>query len=135
MVERVCCESREEDAFALANAVLAGDRRGALRALRGYRDRREEPVAVAASLGRVISDMLHVCILQNEGMSKKDIAALLKMHEYRCSLYMQAVNGMEPARLRAAVERCLETDRLLKSTDLKYIAVERLVCTIPAKRQ
>lgn len=135
MVENICCKSEEEDAFALANAVLAGDRRGALKALKGYRDRKEEPVAVTASLGRVLTDMLHVCILQNEGMQKKEIAAALKMHEYKTQLYMQSLRGMEPARLRAAVERCLETDRLLKSTDLKYIAVERLICTIPAKRR
>lgn len=134
-VEEVCCKSEEEDAFALANAVLAGDRRAALAALKGYRDRKEEPVAVTASLGRVLTDMLHVCVLQGEGLQKKEIAAALKMHEYKCSLYMQALRGTEPARLRAAVERCLETDRLLKSTDLKYIAVERLICTIPSKRR
>ena len=28
-----------------------------------------------------------------------------------------------------------DTDMLLKSTDLKYIAVERLICTIPARRK
>lgn len=134
-VELVCCKNGEEDAFTLANAVLAGDRRGALEALKGYKDRREEPVAVTAALGRVLTDMLHVCMLRGEGMSKKEISDALKMHEYKCSLYMQAVSGIEAARLRAAVQRCLETDRLLKSTELKYIAVERLVCTIPAKRR
>lgn len=135
MVELVCCKSEEEDAFALANAVVAGDRKSALAALQGYRDRKEEPVAVTAALGRVICDMLHVCILQSEGMTKSAIASALKMHEYKCSLYMQAVKGVEPARLRAAMERCHDTDKLLKSTDLKYIAVERLICTIPAKRR
>jgi len=135
MVELVCCKNEEEDAFALANAVLAGDRRTALSALTKYRDRKEEPVSVTAALGRVLTDMLHVSMLQNTGMQKKEIAASLKMHEYKCGLYMQALRDVEPARLRAAVERCLETDRLLKSTDLKYIAVERLICTIPAKRR
>lgn len=134
-VDLVCCKSEEDDAFALANAVLAGNRRGALSALKAYRDRKEEPIAVTASLGRVLTDMLHVCMLMGEGMQKKDIAEALKMHEYKCSLYMQAVSGVEPARLRAAVERCLDTDMLLKSTDLKYIAVERLICTIPARRR
>ncbi len=134
-VDNICCKSEEEDAFALANAVLAGDRRGALKALKGYRDRKEEPVSVTASLGRVLTDMLHVCMLKSEGMQKKEIASVLKMHEYKCSLYMQAVGQTEPGRLRAAVERCLDTDRLLKSTELKYIAVERLICTIPSSRR
>ena len=135
MVELVCCKNEEEDAFALANSVLAGDRTGALAALRRYRDRKEEPIAVNAALGRVLTDMLHVSLLQAEGMQKKEISLALKMHEYKCGLYMQALRGVESGRLRAAVERCLETDRLLKSTDLKYIAVERLICTIPAKRR
>ena len=134
-VEYVCCKNEEEDAFALANAVLSGDRRGALAALRGYRDRKEEPVVVCAALGRVLTDMLHVCMMQNDGAQKKDIAAALKMHEYKCSLYMQALRGVEDARLRAAMERCQEADKLLKSTDLKYIALERLICTIPARRK
>ncbi len=134
-VELVCCKNEEEDAFALANAVLSGDRRGALSALRGYRDRKEEPVAVCAALGRVLTDMLHVSMLQSEGVQKKEIASALKMHEYKCGLYMQSLRGVEPARLRAAVERCHDADKLLKSTDLKYIALERLICTIPAKRR
>ncbi|MBQ7827114.1 MAG: DNA polymerase III subunit delta [Clostridia bacterium] len=134
-VELVCCKNEEEDAFALANAVLAGDRTGALAALQRYRDRKEEPIAVNASLGRVLTDMLHVSLLMGEGMQKGEIASAIKMHEYKCGLYMQALRGVEPARLRAVMERCLETDRLLKSTDLKYIAVERLICTIPAKRR
>lgn len=134
-VEKVCCKNEEEDAFALANAVLSGDRRGALSALKQYRDRKEEPVAVCAALGRVITDMLHVSMLAADGVQKKEIAAALKMHEYKCGLYVEALNGVEPGRLRAAMERCHEADRLLKSTDLKYIALERLICTIPAKRK
>lgn len=135
MVEKICCKNEEEDAFALANAVLSGDRTGALSALRGYRDRKEEPVAVCASLGRVLTDMLHVCMLQNEGVQKKEIATALKMHEYKCGLYMQSLRGVEPARIRAAMERCHDTDKLLKSTDLKYVALERLICTIPSRRR
>lgn len=135
MIDLVCCKNEEEDAFALANAVLAGDRRSALAALQKYRDRKEEPIIVNSSLSRVLTDMLHVSLLMGEGMQKGEIASAIKMHEYKCSLYMQALRGIEPARIRAAVERCAETDRLLKSTDLKYIAVERLICTIPAKRR
>ena len=131
-VDYVCSESGGDDAFALANAVLAGDRGAALAALDSYKEKREEPVAVCAALGRVLCDMLNVCAMQSEGASRADIAAALKMHEYKCGLYMKALAGMEPARLRAAVERCADADRLLKSSDLRYIALERLICTIPA---
>lgn len=132
VVNYVCCEGGGDDAFALANAVLAGDRGAALAALDSYKERREEPVAVCAALGRVLCDMLNVCAMQSEGASRADIASALKLHEYKCGLYMKALAGMEPGRLRAAVERCADADRLLKSSELRYIALERLICTIPA---
>lgn len=131
-VAHVCCESGTDDAFALANAVLAGNRGAALSALSAYKERRDEPIAVCAALSRVLCDMLNVCVMQADGASKADIAAALKIHEYKCALYIKALAGMEPGRLRAAVERCAEADRLLKASDLKYIALERLICTIPS---
>ena len=45
-----------EDAFALANAVLSGDRTAALAALDVCRKRKAEPIAVLASLARVMCD-------------------------------------------------------------------------------
>lgn len=134
MVREVCCVYETEDAFALANAVLDGNRKAALRALKNCRDRREEPVAVCAALARVLSDMLHVSVLLSEGADRSAIAAATKMHEYKCSLYMNALTAVEPGRLRATVERCLKCDRELKSSSPGYAPLERFICTIPKRR-
>lgn len=120
-----------EDAFALANAVLAGDRTAALRALDVYRKRREEPIAVMASLSRVMCDLLTVASMMEGGLEKADVARTLKMHEYKATLYMKSAASFGIPRLTAAVRRCREADRLMKSASMDYVPLERFVCTIP----
>ena len=130
-VPLVCSETSADDAFELANAVIAGDRTRALNALLSYKQRKEEPIAVLASVSRTVCDLLCSAIILEDGGDKKDIASSLKIHEYRAELYKNAVTGVNPDRLRAALDRCRKTDVLLKSTTLGYIALERLISTIP----
>lgn len=125
----------EEDAFALANAILEGDRRRALSVLHIHKMHRESAVAVLASVTRCICDMMAVAYLAHEGADRAAVASKMKMHEYRAGLYLSAVAGSPPERLLAAARRCREADIKLKSTSLDYIALERLICTIPSKRR
>jgi len=125
----------EEDAFALANAILDGDRRKALSVLHIHKMHRESAVGVLASVTKCICDMMTVAYLAEEGADKQTVAAKTKMHEYRAGLYLKAVAGSPPERLLAAAKRCREADIKLKSTQLDYIALERLICTIPAKKR
>lgn len=120
-----------EDAFALANAVLTGDRTAALAALDICKKRKEEPIALLATLSRVMSDLLTVATLQAEGAERADVARALKMHEYKAGLYMKSAAGFGVPRITAALNRCLAADRLMKSASMGYIPLERFVCTIP----
>ncbi|MBR6676423.1 MAG: DNA polymerase III subunit delta [Clostridia bacterium] len=135
LVTFVSSVTAEEDAFALANAVLDGDRRKALSVLHYHKTHRESAVGVLASVTKCICDMMAVSYMCAEGWDKSAIAAKMKMHEYRAGLYMKAVSGSPPERLLAAAKRCREADLKLKSSTLDYIALERLICTIPAKRR
>ncbi len=125
----------EDDAFALANAILEGDRRKALSVLHIHKMHREPAVAVLASVTKCICDMMAVACLAEDGADKQTVASKMKMHEYRAGLYLRAVAGSPPERLLAAAKRCREADIKLKSTSLDYIAIERLICTIPTKRR
>ncbi len=120
-----------EDAFGLANAVLAGNRTAALAALDICKKRKEDPIAILASLSKVMSDLLTVATLQAEGAERADVARALKMHEYKAGLYMKSAAGFGVPRITAALNRCLAADRLMKSASLGYIPLERFVCTIP----
>ncbi len=133
-VELVTCVAGEEDAFALANAVLDGDRGRALSVLSYYKKNQISAVAALASVSKAICDMLAVSRLAGAGYDQAGIAAALKMHPFRAGLYLSAVRGMEPARLAAAAGRCRQADVLMKSTKLDYIALERVICTIPSKK-
>lgn len=126
---------REEDGFALANALLDGDRRRALRVLQYSKQQREEAVRVMAQIVKAFCDMLAVAALVDEGADAATVAARMKMHAYRAGLYVSAVRGRGMARIAAALERCREADIQLKTTRLDYIALERFICTIPAGRK
>lgn len=132
IVTRVTSPALREDAFALANAVLAGDRTAALAALDVYRKRKDEPIAVLATLSRVMSDLLTVSVMVEGGADKGEIARALKMHEYKASLYMKSAQGFGTARLAASLNRCREADRQMKSSAVAgFIPIERLICTMP----
>lgn len=127
MVMKVASPDLSEEAFELTNAVLEGDKPRALNALCAAKLRREEPVAVLASVSRIMSDMLAVAVYAEAGFGEKEIASRLKIHEYKAKLYLRAA-GKNTEALCASLKRCLEADVALKSTGLGYIAIERLIC-------
>ncbi len=133
LVAEVTVSNEEDDAFALANAIMNGDRKKALHELAACKRRQEKAPMVLGSVSKAMCDMLAVSLMLQAGAEKQEIAKSLKIHEYRAGLYINAVSNMEPARLRAAADRCREADVLMKTSRLDYIALERLICTIPAK--
>ncbi len=133
LVEEITVANEEDDAFALANAVMNGDRKKALHELAGCKRRQEKAPMVLAGVSKAICDMTAVSLLLKKGCDKAEIAKKLKLHEYRAGLYINAVRDTEPARLIAAADRCREADLLMKSSRLDYIALERFICTIPSK--
>lgn len=118
-----------ETAFALANAVLAGDRTAALAALDLHRKRREEPIMLLASLSRILSDLLTVAAMMQEKYEKPEIAKMLKMHEFKAAMYMRAAADFGYDRVEAALRECIDADRLSKSAQMGYIPLERFICT------
>ena len=132
IVVHVTAPALREDAFALANAVLAGDRTAALAALDVCRKQKEEPMIVLGSLARVMSDLLTVSVMMDGGADKTEIARTLKMHDYEASLYMRSAKGFGTPRLAAALDRCRVADRMMKSsTGAGYLPIERLIFTLP----
>ena len=134
-VRIVSSVNEEDEAFAMANAIMNGDRRKALKELHRCKDAREEPYAILAMVGKSLTDMLTVSVLMSEGMDKPGIAHAMKMHEYRAGLMMNAVSGKEPKMLAAAISRCRDADLSMKGAAPGYTALERFICTIPVGRR
>ena len=130
MVRYVAAPNVTEEAFELSNAILTGDKKKALHALYGAKTRREEPIMVMGMVSRTIADMLAAAIYASAGLGAAEIAKKLKIHEYRATLYLRAA-GTDVERVKAMLRRCLEADRLLKSSARDYAPIERLICTAP----
>ena len=128
VVRRVVTVTPEEDAFRLANSVLAGDRGSALDCLRNAKGRGENPIKLLASVSAVFCDMAAIAHLASGGADKYAIASALKIHEYRVGLYMKACAGIRPEALDRTVAMCAEADVKMKTSSSGYIPLERLIC-------
>ncbi|MCI6502664.1 MAG: DNA polymerase III subunit delta [Clostridia bacterium] len=129
-VENVTCENEELSAFALSNAVAAGDAPGALDALGMMKARRVEPVIVLGELSRTLGEMLSVRLLADAGQSPAAIASTLKLHEFRVKNYIKTVKSVPLAKLRAALHACVQADSALKLSPTGYAEIEKLICML-----
>ena len=125
--------SPEEDDFAMANAVLRGDRKTALECLGRAIKRAEPPIRLLAGFSGVISDLCAVSQLVKDGATLGDVMAKLKLKEYPAKLRIAAVRGVPQERLARALSLCAETDKRMKtSSTTGYAPLEMLVCAVSA---
>lgn len=134
-VEMLCSDSGETETFALSNAIVAGDRAAALAALRVSRDKRRRATEVLSMITSDFTNMMKVSVYMEAGIYKDEIAKRTGIHPFKVSKYMDAVASSEQGRIRAALERCRDADAALKSSRIDYIALERLICTMPSRKQ
>ena len=121
------------DTFALSNAILAGNSQKALDVLSVLRFERVEPVIVLAELARIFDDLQATHVLLAAGKSNKEIATLLRLHQFRADLLVRAAARLDTARLARVSELAFRVDFLLKNVkDMPkdYTLVEKLVCAI-----
>ncbi|MBQ4192979.1 MAG: DNA polymerase III subunit delta [Clostridia bacterium] len=134
-VNACIARTEEEDAFALANAVLAGDTAEALRILNLKKGRREEPSYVLAQVTKAIADLETASLFAAEGRDRIDFARTMKMNEYRAGLYYRAASQASPKRLAALTEAAVAADRAMKTGASGYLPIERLICSQSAPAQ
>lgn len=125
----VCVSRRDEDdAFRLANCILAGDTKGALACLGVKMRLREAPIFVLSQVTRAFADLAAASAFLADGREKSDFARSMKIHEYRAGMYFRAVQGIAPAVFGEIMELCTAADRQMKSGVSDYTALERLIC-------
>ncbi|MBQ9778955.1 MAG: DNA polymerase III subunit delta [Clostridia bacterium] len=120
----------QTDAFALSNAILAGKYKEALEALAVMKFERIEPTMVLGELAKTLCDMYATRLFLDAGRSQKEIAAALKLHEYKTGLIVRAVSRTTLSRLSRAVALCAEADMALKSSYADYTPIEKLICSL-----
>ncbi len=127
-VEEVSIPELASDTFALANAILDERTEDALRALAVMKFHRVDPIVVLSEVSRVVCDMLSYKLLQDDGMSAGEIAALYRKNDYQVRLYLSSVGGKSQKKLRRALNLCAEADLSLKKSPQGYLIIERLIC-------
>ncbi|NLW74551.1 MAG: DNA polymerase III subunit delta [Clostridiales bacterium] len=129
-IHEVAVPDSDYDAFAFANALMAGDRPRALSVLMLMKQQRIEPVKIMAEVSSVFCDLLIVRALSDEGLGAVDIARELNIHEYRAKLYCTAVAGTTTDKISRMLGLCAEADAALKLSPTGYAPIELLVCSL-----
>ena len=108
---------------------MANKKNEALEVLSEMKRRRIEPTVILSEITGAFCDMLSVKLLTADGLMPADIAARLKIHEYKVKLCLRAASDTE--RVRHAVGLCTEADSALKlSSSPGYTVIEKLVCSL-----
>ncbi len=120
----------EYDAFAFAGALMDRDAARALDILTDLKFKRTDPLIVLGEVIRTACDMLSVLLLTNEGKTPAEIAKLLKIHEYKVTLYRKSAAGAGEAALRRMIAAAHVADRSLKLSPRGYAALEEWICSL-----
>ena len=129
-VMRVCSDSLESDAFGLTNAILARNKADAYDSLLDMKRKKTEPTIVLGSIFKLYTDILTVASLKEDGLSQKDIAQTLKVHEYKVGLYMKYASASSLAAIERIITACRKIDVSTKSSfSNAYTAIERFIAT------
>lgn len=123
----VCVKTVESDAFSLSNALLDGKREDAYRYLGDMKRRRVDPIVILSQISRLYGDMLAVAYLSEEGKTPKEVAAELKMHEYKAGLYVKAAKKNGTSAIEYCLSLCADLDAALKNGNASYVGLERLI--------
>ena len=118
----------EYDAFAFSNAICARKREEALEILRDMKSRRIEPVVIMGDISKHLCEMATAISLKEVGMTQKEVAEIMGIHEYRISIIFKLNPRVETC--RNMIKRCREADRELKTSYDGYRVIEKLICTV-----
>ena len=129
-ISTVASYTAEYDAFAFAGALMERNAARALDILSEMKFRRTEPLFILSEVVRTGCDMLAVLLLTREGKTPAEVSSILKLHEYKVSLYRRHAAQAGEAAIRRMIAAAQSADRALKLSPQGYVALESLICSI-----
>ena len=129
-IRKVAVPAILPDAFALSNAILEGNARAALEALGVMKFQRVEPTVILGEIARIFADLQGVRVLLDAGKSAKEVATVLKIHEFKVGILARSLSRTTPARFARIVDLVAKTDVMLKNTYADYSPIERLIAAL-----
>lgn len=137
-IRYVTVSEEDCDAFALSNALMNGDRSGALSVLSIMKFRQVKVEYVMFEIAELYSRLYQTKLLMADGQGKEAITKIFnsptqkkRIHEYTVELYMKAALRASEQTLLRQLTLCRETDVAMKSFGKRnYEQVEKLICLL-----
>jgi len=129
-VKKIACSVSEFDAFALANAIVSGNKKLALEVLGYVKTQKKEPVEVMSEINRALCDMVAVDACKKSGMSSEQISSATGIKPYPLSRYLSGLERTDTQRLKAALDAARSADLAVKGYSKDYISIEQFICSL-----
>ena len=127
-VEAVSSSTPECDTFALSNAILERDKKGAFLALEEMKSRRLDPIMILGMMSKTYTEIVSVVMMLRDGTNSNDIQTATKMNPYRLKLYLAAAKRFTPEKANAILSELARVDTGAKYGGLTgYTAIELFI--------
>lgn len=127
-VEAVSSSTPECDTFALSNAILERDKKGAFLALEEMKSRRLDPIMILGMMSKTYTEIVSVVMMLRDGTNSNDIQTATKMNPYRLKLYLVAAKRFTPEKANAILSELARVDTGAKYGGVTgYTAIELFI--------
>ena len=127
-VELVASSTPECDTFALSNAILERNKKGAFLALEEMKSQRLDPIMILGMMAKTYTDIVNVVMMLADGTSSADIQTTTKMNPYRLKLYVGAAKRYPPEKANAILTELARVDTGAKYGGVTgYTAIEMFI--------
>ena len=127
-VELVASSTPECDTFALSNAILERNKKGAFLALEEMKSKRLDPIMILGMMAKTYTDIVSVVMMLADGINSQDIQTATKMNPYRLKLYVGAAKRYPPEKANAILTELARVDTGAKYGGVTgYTAIEMFI--------
>ena len=127
-VELAASSTPECDTFALSNAILERNKKGAFLALEEMKSRRLDPLMILGMIAKTYTDIVSVVMMLADGINQNDIQSATKMNAYKLKLYVQAAKRFTPEKAKNILAELARVDTGAKWGGVTgYTAIELFV--------
>ena len=124
-----CASSTPEcDTFALSNAIVERDKKGAFLALEEMKSHRLDPIMILGMMARTYTEIVTVSMMLADGTNPQDIEAATKINPYKLKMYIRAAKRFPPEKANAIITELARVDTGAKYGGVAgYTAVEMFI--------
>ena len=127
-VEIAASSTPECDTFALSNAILERNKKGAFLALEEMKSRRLDPIMILGMLAKTYTEIVTVSLMLADGIGTQDIETATRINPYKLKHYVRAAKRFPPEKANAIITELARVDTGAKYGGVTgYTAVEMFI--------